>query len=198
MTPTSYRSHIQDILENKISKQTCWQFAGATISFLPHITNWGDTHLRRKVTTFYINLQRAGCQSAICLKTPHPHPHPILIREDDRGVAIRNGLTKIQISKIITQPLWLCIQFVFYSSLHFITLKYCFRNIFLPKILLFFSFLFFLNCTLLQTTACNEVKHHRNNAGIQQKSCLSTTSNTNVLLVYKSNRIKEYILKSEK
>ena len=62
-------------------------------------------------------------------------------------------------------------------------------------------FLFFLNCTLLQTTACNGVKHHRNNAGIQQKSsCLSTTQkqkHTNILLVYKSNRIKEYILKSE-
>lgn len=69
-----------------------------------------------------------------------------------------------------------------------------FQKHFPPKDTFFF---FFLNCTLLQTTACNEVKHHRNNAGIQQKSCLSTSSNTNVLLVYKSNRIKEYILKSE-
>lgn len=57
----------------------------------------------------------------------------------------------------------------------------------------------FLNCTLLQTTACNGVKHHRNNAGINRKAVYQQlqTKHTNMLLVYKSNRIKEYILKSE-
>lgn len=88
--------HTRQVLENKISKRTCWQFAGATISFLfflPHITNRGDAHLCRKVTTFYINLQRAGCQSARCLNPPHPtHPPTLtsgLIKEDDGGVEIR-------------------------------------------------------------------------------------------------------------
>lgn len=107
--------------------------------------------------------------------TPHP-THASLKRTTE--VSRSEMDSQIQISKIRIQPLWLCIRLRLYSSLHYITLKYCFRNIFLPKILFFF----FFNCTLLQTTACNGVKHHRNNAGIQQKSsCLSTTSNKNTL-----------------
>ena len=123
-------------------------------------------HLCRKVTRFYINLQRAGCQSARCLKPP---PRP----SSERTNKVSKWTLKYKPPKLLFGHYGFCIQLRPYSSLHYRALKYRFRNIFLPKILFFF-----LNCTLLQTTACNGVKHHRNNAGIQQKSsCLSATSN---------------------
>lgn len=111
--------------------------------------------------------------------------------------------SQIQTPKILIRPLWLCIHLRLYPSLHCIALKYHFTNIFLPKSWVFFFI--FKNCTLLQTTAFNGVKHHRKNAGIQQKSsCLSTTSNkpqktfrSGLFFFYKSNWSKEYILKSE-
>lgn len=116
--------------------------------------------------------------------------HPPLKRTIE--VSKSEMYSQIQISKIIIQPLWLCIQLRLYSSLHYITLKHCFRNIFLPKI-------HFYNRTLLQT-ACNGVKHHRKLQAYNRKAAIYQqlqTKHTNILLVYKSNRIKEYILKSE-
>lgn len=72
----------QDSKANMLAFCWCYNFI-----FSPHITNWGDTHLCRKVTRFYINLQRAGCQSARCLNpTRDPTTH-------HQGVEIRNGLS---------------------------------------------------------------------------------------------------------
>lgn len=75
VTLTSYRSpHTRcpqkkrDLKNRHVGNLLVLQF----FVFRPHVINRGGTRLRRKVTMFYINLQRAGCQSAICLNPSHP------------------------------------------------------------------------------------------------------------------------------
>lgn len=113
-----------DVLEKetRFQKQTCWQFAGATISFLPHITNRGDTHLCRKVTTLH-QLTKGWMSKCNMPETPppspplpaHTHPHPSVERTTGVSQSEMHSLkkNKKKSPKVIPQPLWLCIQFVF-------------------------------------------------------------------------------------
>lgn len=121
--PHTRRPGKQDFKANMLAICWCYNFHSP-----PHITNRGDTHLCRKVTRFYINLQRAGCQSARSLDPARNPTSP------HQGVEIWNGL-KYKSPKLLFGRY----GFVFSwdPTLAYITLKYYFGNVFLPKI--FFS-----------------------------------------------------------
>lgn len=77
---TSWKTRFQ-------SRHVCWCY---NFNLLP--SQFGAAaHLCRKVTSFYINLQRAGCQSARCQTPPTP-PSKCLIR---------NGLSDTNLQKLL-------------------------------------------------------------------------------------------------